>query len=220
MRLSIKVLPVLCFLTWTGCANAQQPYRNPNQYAGMPMPYPSTNNSYPAPRSYWGSTPGYYNAYPNAPAYPAYSGYPVQPGYVLPAPVPVAGGGFGIKLGGAQLNFWKSPSGYYYPWCQQPAVGYWPSTTVIYMQEGSNKPADPPLPTIFADMKKYLEESKQKNSLSEGSYNHLVLRLSDLMKIEQGCRQEGDGALNANDEADIRSKVNDLGLEITRSIKR
>lgn len=215
MKNRLKVQILLCCLLGASGADAQQAYRNPNQYAGMPMPYPSTYNAYPAPRSYWGSSPGFYNAYPNA---PNYSGYPSQPGYVLPAPVPVAGGGFGIKLGGAQLNFWKSPSGYYYPWCQQP-VGYLPSTTVIYMQEGSSKPADPPLSTMFSDMKKYLEESKQKNKLSDGSYNHLMLRLSDLEKMEQAARQDGDGALNSNDESDIRSKVNDLGLEISRSVK-
>jgi hypothetical protein len=174
---------------------------------------------YPAytPAPYPGTYPGYYQPNPYAPGYPMYNGAPLPAGYVLPAPVPVAGGFFRINNGNTQLLFWKSPSGYYYPWCAQ-AYPY-AQTNVFYMQEGSNQPAQPPLDTMFSDMQKYLQESKDKGKLTDGSYNHLKLRLSDLLKMQQAAREEGGGALSSADEAEIRTKATDLGMEISRSVK-
>ena len=136
---------------------------------------------------------------------------------LLPAPAPAAGGMFRINRGGLQMNLWRSSSGYYYPWCHQAYL--YPSTNIIYMQEGSSAPAEPPLSTMFSDMKKYLQEAKEKGQVCDGDYNHLILRLCDLVKMERAARLSGDGALAPADESDIRGKVKELGLEISRAVK-
>lgn len=178
------------------------------------MPSPA----YPTP-FYRGNYPGYYYNNPYAPNYPMYSGMPYAMGAPMPAlvPIPGAGGFFSINRGGARFNYWRASSGYYYPWCAQPY--YYPSNTIIYMQEGSSEPAQPPVTTMFSDMSKYLQEAKDKGKVSEGEYSHLMLRLSDLMKMELSARQAGDGALSPADENEIRSKVNDLSLEIAHAVK-
>lgn len=191
-------------------AGAQYPTGYNRQYIDQGQSYSGSQTPY-----YWSGNRVYYpNSY--APSYP-FSPYGYGPGTNLPAPVAATGGLYGINRGGAQYFFWKSPTGYYYPWVKQPY--YNGPSTIIYMQEGSSKPAEPPLATIFADMKKYLDESREKNKVSQADYNHLNLRLSDLLKMEQSARLSGGGSISSNDESDIRSKLNDLGAEIAQRIK-
>src|SRR5271154_3625770 len=100
MRISTASLLLACLVVWAGAARAQLPY---NYYK---QPSQNGYQQYPAAPYTWGASPGFYNANPYAPNYPAYPGGVIQPGMPLPAPVPIAGGQFSIGRGGTQFNFW------------------------------------------------------------------------------------------------------------------
>ncbi len=220
----MRSLPALTLSLAAAChfpqPAAAQPFQQGRSY--YPSPGPAIYNVYPPTPYLWGRQPGFYNAAPYAPVYPQYPGAYAPPGMVYSSPVPMGGGTFSVTRGNTRFNFWKAPSGYYYPWCAQPyayGLGYAP--TVIYMQQGQQAPAaaQPPVATMIGDMKKYLVEAKEKGQLSEPDYRHLSLRLGDISKLEEDSLSNSGGSPSPEDDQDIRSKLNELGLEISRAIK-
>src|SRR5579875_3142369 len=200
---SMRSLPALTLSLAAAChfpqPAAAQPFQQGRSY--YPSPGPAIYNVYPPTPYLWGRQPGFYNAAPYAPAYPQYPCAYAPPGMVYSSPVPMGGGTFSVTRGNTRFNFWKAPSGYYYPWCAQPyayGLGYAP--TVIYMQQ-------------------YLVEAKEKGQLSEPDYRHLSLRLGDISKLEEDSLSNSGGSPSPEDDQDIRSKLNELGLEISRAIK-
>lgn len=162
--------------------------------------------------------------YPNGSVY--YPGYQAGFGYYGPyqaacpifgVPQPLGGSGFSITSGSTQFRFWKSPSGYYYPWLNQTYYGYVPP--VIIYEQGTSTVAQPPLSTVFSDLTKFLEESKEKGRLTDADYRHLWQRLKDLMGKEASQKNANGGTLEAADEQNLRKDLDLLGAEIARLVK-
>ncbi|HEY9785460.1 MAG TPA: hypothetical protein V6D17_08670 [Candidatus Obscuribacterales bacterium] len=152
--------------------------------------------------------------YANPGLVPYGAGYPV-----IGMPQPIGGGYFGINIGGARLNFWQAPSGYYYPWLPRP-YGLTYSAPIIIYQQGQSTPAQPPLSTVFSDMIKFLDESKEKNKVAEADYNHLRLRATDLQRKEASLSLSGGGTLDEQNEAQLRKDADQLGKEISYRVKQ
>jgi hypothetical protein len=194
----------------------------------------------------WG-TP-MYGQYPAGGVYPYGGGYTYAPGYMTPAgpgvtvigpgyvvgpgttvryppaayvtpmpvPVPVAGGMF--RIGGRGMQYWLSPSGYYYPWCGTPGYGYPYSTTVYYVEQGSTVAAKPPVFAQFSDMEKFLDEQKNKEKIGQADYDHLSRRLHDLRSKFHGLSAAGGGSLDPVDEDNMRRDLDMLGGEMARAL--
>lgn len=152
--------------------------------------------------------PGYYSG-------PAYGNFPVYG-----APVGLGGNYFGFNAGGVNINMWRAPSGYYYPWGYPAGYGY--STTVIQVPSsgGNPEPAQPALATMFSDLLKYLDESKEKGKISDGDYQHLTRRCLDLQSKASTYRMQGNGTLDTQVETDIRRDFDQLAMEVSRRVKR
>lgn len=147
--------------------------------------------------------------------YYASPGYPLNQAFTLPQPV--AGGLFGMSAGGRQYLFWKSPSGYFYPWAHRAYYGMVPP--VIVINQGVSSPAQPPLSVVFQDLSKYLNECQTNHKLSAADYEHLARRLKDLSGKEHSLRIAYEGRLDAGEEADLRRDLDMLGEEISRRVK-
>lgn len=217
-----KVLTIACLIALVSASEAQAQLRggrmpvapgqpatgsapiNPYGYAPM-MPgqvYPpgqiiNPYAPYQYPYSY--SNPGLYRS-------PYGSGYPI-----IGLPQPVGGGYFGMKIGNTQLNMWKAPSGYYYPWLQRP-IGFTYAPIVI-VDQGQSTPSKPPLSTIFSDMNKFLDEAREKGKIADADYRHLKLRASDLQKRERSLRMNM-GTIDEATEDNLRRDVEKLGEEV------
>ena len=206
VAISFALLPAQA--QWTGGYS----YSSQGQLFNQPFGAPGAVGSgyripYPTPYYYgYPPSPGFYNPNPYAPAYPAFG-----------VPQPLGGGGFSINSGGTQFRFWKSPSGYYYPWLNQSYYGYVPP--VIIYEQGTSTAAQPPLSTIFSDLNKFLEESQEKGRLTEADYKHLAQRLKDLMGKEASLRNAGDGTLDSRDETEMRKELDLLSAEIAQRVK-
>lgn len=92
---------------------------------------------------------------------PAFGGAPYGvPGYI-PAPVPCGGGNVSFRLGGINAQFWRAPSGYYYPFNNF----YNPlQVNTIYIDPSSQEPPvakSPPLSVQFSDTYKFLDDVKK-----------------------------------------------------------
>lgn len=181
------------------------PYGNP--YAGSPY---GSNPLYNPIGSYG------YSPWVNRLGNPyAYNGVPINS---FGAPVSMGNGFFGLTTNGRSLNFWKAPSGYYYPWTYGYGSSYTAPIVVINSGSSSPQPAQPPLSTIFSDTLKYLDEQKAAGKISEADFTHLKQRCLDLLSKERSLRYE-TGGLDATQEASIRSDVDALGAEIAQRVK-
>ncbi|MBI4532697.1 MAG: hypothetical protein HY711_02025 [Candidatus Melainabacteria bacterium] len=191
--------------------------RPASMYGGNTWPQASGIQPFGAPGSVggpgWG-TGTYYFPYQSSYGYPSpyASSYPV---YGMPMALP--NGYFSISGGGRQLNFWRAPSGFYYPWAYRPYLNYMPP--VIVVQQGISTPTLPPLTTVFEDLRKFLDESKTKNKLIQTDYDHLNQRLKDLMGKEQSLKIATGGTLEQSTEADLRKDLDALGAEISYRVK-
>lgn len=154
---------------------------------------------------------GYFYSNPYAPACPAY-----------PAPVPMAGGYFRFGTLGASCGYWRSPSGYYYPWCPQIYTGgvvYSGPAPVFTVQQGVATQARPVLSAVFSDMRQFLEDSRSKDKLSVNDYTHLMQRLNDLMSKQSQLSAAGGGIMDPSDEEAIRRDLDLLSGEISRALQ-
>lgn len=136
----------------------------------------------------------------------------------LAQPALIGGNYFGLRIGSANLQMWKAPSGYYYPWCARPVGLLYPAPIVIY-QQGTTQPQLPPLSTMFEDMIKYLNESKEKSKISEADYNHLKRRATDLKNKERSLAIAAGGSLPQDSDELLRKDADQLSEEMARRIK-
>lgn len=191
--------------------------RPASMYGGNTWPQASSIQPFGAPGAVGGPGMGtgiYY--FPNQPRPGYYSPYPYSyPVYGIPQALP--SGYFSINSGGRELNFWRAPSGFYYPWAYRHYVGFIPP--VIVVQQGVSTPTLPPLSTVFEDLRKFLDESKSKSKLTQADYDHLNLRLKDLMGKEQSLKIAAGGTLEQGTETDLRKDLDALGAEISYRVK-
>lgn len=129
---------------------------------------------------------------------------------------PVAAPGGYFRIGRVGVNFWQSPSGYYYPWGLGAAGA---PQTVYYVQEGSTTQAKPPIPTMLNDMEKYLSQSKEKGRVSQQDYQHIFRRMQDLRGKYSRLAAESDGLLDQADESSLRRDVDQLSSEVALRVK-
>ena len=162
-------------------------------------------STYPMNNGYYGG-----NGYGNY----GYGGYGA-PVYTAPAAVPGLSGYF--RFGGAGLNYWQAPSGYYYPWSggsnvvqQQP---------IYIVQNGQTQQQLPPVASMFTDMESYLDDCQKHKKLEEAQYTRLFRRLQDLRSKYDHQRSAGGGILDPGDEQSIRVDVSNLAGEIARAVK-
>jgi hypothetical protein len=113
-------------------------------------------------------------------------------------------------------QFWRSESGYYYPWVDNSVYGQ-----IIYAPQVNQAPAPqaPPLSTIFADLLNYLEQKKAQGVISLSDYQHLRRRATDLQSKYFSLRTAAEGSIDARDEAQIRRDLDELGAEVAKSVK-
>jgi hypothetical protein len=151
--------------------------------------------------------PGYYSGIPGTP-YPNTS-------FGVPQPYGMPGQAYyTISYGGRPVRFWQSPSGYFYPW----VTGY--NAPIVYIPTAgqSPQPTAPPISTICKDLLSYLEEQKDKGNLSEDAYVHLKQRATDIRKKERDLRISGNGAVDSQDEVQMRRDLEGLGAEVAKSV--
>lgn len=173
-----------------------------------------------APMPYYGpGTGGYYGHYPyvTQPGYGYYPGSPYSPGFpALGAPVPISGGFFRFNVGGFSGAYWKSPSGYYYPW--GAGAVYTTPPPIIYIQQGNSAPAQPPVTDMMKDMYSYIEEQNGKKKFKPEDYQHLSRRLRDIQTMEASYRSRNGGVLDQADEESIRKDLSMLSGDISRRV--
>lgn len=185
------------------------PYQsiNPNQMPNQANPGALQTGGY-----YYGQYPyknqagyGYYTANPYNPYFPA-----------LGTPTPVNGGYFKFNVGGFSGTYWKSPSGYYYPWGAGAVFASPPP--VIVVQQGESQVAQPSIGDLLKDMDSYLEEQNNKKKFKQEDYLHLARRIRDIRSLESTLRTRNNGALDANDEEKLRKDCAMLSGDISRRV--
>jgi len=184
--LSLSILPL--------SASAQQLARPGFGYV---QPYTPVRQPIGSP---YGYNPGLINRAPVGYA-PAYS-----------VPQATAAGNYIINAN----QFWRSESGYYYPWVNNSAYGQ-----IIYAPQANQAPTaqTPPLSTVFADLLKYLDEKKTQGVISLSDYQHLRRRATDLQTKYFNLRTAAEGVIDEHDEAQMRRDVDELGAEVAKSVK-
>jgi hypothetical protein len=188
----------------------------------------STQLGSPYQRGQYVGTPyaqGYYNPgytygqypYANVPAYGYYGANPYN-GYfpALGAPVPVNGGLFRFNVGGFNGSYWKSPSGYYYPW--GAGAVYTAPPPIIIVNQGSSQPTLPPVSDMLRDMSTYIEEQNTKKKFKPDDYQHLARRVRDLQSLESSKRGQNAGVLDPTDEERFRKDCAMLSGDISRRV--
>lgn len=236
-----RVLILLCTLVLSAQPLLAQNYNNNyyrnGQYLGSPSvginpnnqgnPYtqqfynPNTGlyQSAPNPNSYYYSGAGANGYYPyaNQGGYGYYAPNPYANGYpALGTPVPVDGGYFRFNMGGFSGSYWKSPSGYYYPW----GVGgaYSGQQPIIVVQQGESQPTQPPITDMIKDMNSYIDEQNKKNKFKTDDYQHLARRLRDIQNVESSMRARNNGRLDPADEETVRKDLAMLSGDIARRV--
>ncbi len=186
---------------------------NPNirQYGANPY-YNYNYNPYA-----YGNTGTVYGASPYSNYYGRYNlGGVVAPVYGPPQLIP--GGLYGINVGGAPAQFWRAPSGFYYPW----APGYAYTSYPIYvMPPNSNAPSQtlPPVSTVVSDLDSYLDKAKEKGKISSADYQSLRQRSNDLLSKEKSLAYEQGGVIDPDDEAGIRRDIEGLSAEVAHRVR-
>ncbi len=221
----LKILPalliLLSFTAESAIAQQRQYYGygnqvlNPNQ-----MPYNAINPNQ-MPGSINTTNPGgyYYGQYPyrNQPGYGYYTANPYAPYYpALGAPIAANGGYFRFNVGGFSGTYWKSPSGYYYPW--GAGAVYANPAPIIVVQQGESQVAQPAIGDLLKDMSSYLEEMNNKQKLKADDYNHLARRIRDIRSLDSTFRSRNNGILDANDEEKLRKDCAMLSGDISRRV--
>ncbi len=186
---------------------------------GAPTPYANPYyNQYNPYNNYYNNLSGaVYGAYP----YSNYMGHYNIGGVGIPVygiPQLVSGGYYGINVGGAPYQFWRGPSGFYYPWVAGYAYNSYPIYTVD-SNSNTSRQTLPPVSTIISDMDSYLDKAKEKGKISSSDYQSLRLRANDLLSKEKSLAYESGGALDPDQEAEIRRDVEGLSAEVAHRVK-
>jgi hypothetical protein len=173
---------------------------NYNNYGGLNSPYSPYRD-----RGYGGL--GNYNSF---------GGY--YPNLNVGLPSLINGNYYGLSYGGNLNNYYRSASGYYYPWVGGTAYSSYP---IFYSQSVSASPVAqlPPLSTMFADLNDYLDQEKKADKLSDTDYEHLKRRATDLLSKEKSIAYES-GGLDTTQETDLRRDIEQLSAEVAQRVKR
>jgi hypothetical protein len=186
------------------------------------------------PRGYNYAQPGVrYGGYPNYNPYNTiYGGYgnPYAPTYqgqynfggistpVYGPPQLIRGNLYGINAGGIRGQFWRAPSGFYYPW----VGGYTYNNYPIYVVPPNNTGASqtlPPISTVISDLNDYLDKAKEKGKINPADYQSLRRRASDLLSKQKSLSYAQGGVLDPDIEAEIRRDVEGLSSEVAHRVK-
>lgn len=175
----------------------------------------------------------YYNPYNNPyyyhPGGAVYGGYTYS-GYVgryniggvtVPvygSPQLIAGDYYGMNVGGAPYQFWRAPSGFYYPWVGGYAYNSYP---IYAISPDNNTPRQtlPPVSTVISDLDKYLDSAKKNDKITSGDYQSLRQRASDLLSKEKSLAYEEGGTINPDQEDEIRQDVDELSAEVAHRVQ-
>jgi hypothetical protein len=171
---------------------------------------PAINNSIYSPYRYGGGYPGY--GYPGyGLPYPSpYGGVP----YAAPAVIPGVPSFF--RIGPLNMQYWRSPSGYYYPWGLGASA--YSTNTIYYVNQGQTQAQNPPIYSLLNDMRSFLDDCKKKGRLSDADYKHLFRREQDIQGKYDHLIAE-NGSLDPSDEETIRKDAGLLGSEISQRVK-
>jgi hypothetical protein len=193
-----------------------QPYGNPygNPYAN-PYGNPYVNPYATAPNGTFGING--VNNYPYGGYYPGAIGQfsPYQWGGGVP--MNLGGAAFSARLGNTNINFWKAPSGYYYPWMGRPMI-YAP---IVFVDPNAGSQAQaklPPLTTQFSDTSKFLDDSFKDKKLTEGYYNSFKRRCADIKSKFNSYQVAQGGQLDSGIEGEIRTDLDNLNKEMAEHI--
>lgn len=121
----------------------------------------------------------------------------------------------------ANYKFWRSPSGYYYPWYHYP-VGFVPPygwAVPIYINQGNAQPQRPSLTQVIDDMGNFLKQSNTEGKFQANDYQQLNKRFNDLKsKVNYLKFQEG-GTLSESTEEDLRTDLENFSKEASFRLK-
>jgi len=151
---------------------------------------------------------------------PAFGAVPYGvPGYI-PAPIPCGGSNVSFRLGGVNAQFWRAPSGYYYPFNNF----YNPlQVNTIYIAPGSLEAPvakAPPLSVQFSDTFKFLDDVKKDQKVSDADYERLKRRATDIQNKERSLSIAQGGSLDSDYQAEIRRDLDNLSNEIISRVKK
>ncbi|MDR3611938.1 MAG: hypothetical protein P4L53_00130 [Candidatus Obscuribacterales bacterium] len=166
-----------------------------------------------------------YTTQPYVPGRPVFGSPAYNPGLInrgtglAPAYAPYYSVPQATAAGNYLINanqFWRSESGYYYPWVNNSAYGQ-----IIYAPQVNQAPTAqvPPLSTVFADLLNYLDQKKAQGVISLSDYQHLRRRATDLQTKYFSLRTAAEGSIDERDEAQIRRDLDELGAEVAKSVK-
>ncbi len=215
------ILPVFSPALAQNLAQAISPPRS----GGAPV-YGYNNYGYNSGVRY-GGYPAYGNPYntiyggysnPYAPTYEGRYNYGGVSMPVYGPPQLISGNLYGINTGGTPAQFWRAPSGFYYPW----VGGYNYRNYPIYVVPPNNTAPSqtvPPVSTVISDLDNYLDKAKEKGKISAGDYQSLRLRASDLLSKEKALAYEEGGVIDSDSEAEIRRDVEGLSAEVVHRVK-
>jgi hypothetical protein len=140
-----------------------------------------------------------------------------NPGVVAPffqAPVPLLSAPGFYRLGALNQEYWRSRSGYFYPWGLQGGIG----VPFYSNNQGQTQAQNPPVYIMLADMRQFLDDMKRNGRLNDADYLHLFHRVQDLQgKYDHSIAM--NGLLDVADEDSIRKDVGQLGSEISHRVK-
>jgi len=209
------------------------PRTTPFQYSGVPSYNPGNYGTCPntySPNPYVPNpyVPNPYGYYYN-PTGTVYSGNPYS-GYVgryningvsIPVYSPpqlISGNLYGINVGGVPSQYWRAPSGFYYPWVGGYGYTRYP---IFVVPPNTTTPSQtlPPIHTLISDLDDYLDKAKEKGKIDSNNYQSLRLRANDLLSKEKSLAYEEGGTLDPGDEAGIRRDVEELSAEVARRVK-
>lgn len=178
---------------------------------------PAYNPYAPAPISVYRTYPGMV-PYQNQPGF-GYTANPYAQGYAsYGMPVPVGGSNFRFNVGGFNGSYWRSPSGYYYPW--GPGYGYGNVVPpVVVVQQGASAPAQPSINEMMKDMGTYIQDQNKAGKFNPDDYAHLNRRLNDLKVKQSMYASRNGGTLDSLDEETLRKDLSMLSGDIGRRVK-
>lgn len=139
--------------------------------------------------------------------------YPNPTMYYTP-PAVVTGNYFRFGQAATGVTYWRSPTGYYYPW-----GGYVANSPIIVVQEGQSQSTLPPISTILTDMEKYITEAKEKNKISEQDFISINRRIIDLRRKLSSMMRSAEGQLDPQDDTFFRRDLDTLSRDISLRVK-
>lgn len=121
----------------------------------------------------------------------------------------------------ATYRYWRSPSGYYYPWYHYP-VGFVPPygwAVPIYIYQGNVQPQRPSLTQVFNDMGSFLKQSQSEGKLQANDFAQLTKRLNDLKSKTDYLKFQEGGTLSDSTEDDLRTDLENFSKEASFRLK-